>query len=176
MSSDDYARGSHYSSNRRPGGSGPKSHNYSPSSNYNYGNGNSHGNSNHGNHGNSSGGGGSKPHHRKPGPPFKREGHGSSDKLIKQNDLIISLLKEIRDRLPAPPNAPKPLDIDQSALIDDVDAANSTAGYDMPDEATDDIDTEEEYASSDPEQDEMDQVRPVVEDDEDLDSKVNGNY
>lgn len=30
-------------------------------------------------------------------------GYGSNDRLVKQNDIIIQLLKDIRDRLPAPP-------------------------------------------------------------------------
>jgi hypothetical protein len=34
---------------------------------------------------------------------FKRESLNSNDKVTRQNDLIIRLLKEIRDRLPPPP-------------------------------------------------------------------------
>ena len=30
-------------------------------------------------------------------------GYGSNDRLVRQNDIIIQLLKDIRDRLPAPP-------------------------------------------------------------------------
>ncbi|HEX2956883.1 MAG TPA: hypothetical protein VHO70_08620, partial [Chitinispirillaceae bacterium] len=33
---------------------------------------------------------------------FKRDNYNHNDRLIKQNDIIIRLLKEIRDRLPAP--------------------------------------------------------------------------
>lgn len=37
---------------------------------------------------------------------YKRESIGSSDRLVKQNDIIIKLLKEIRDRLPKPVQIP----------------------------------------------------------------------
>jgi hypothetical protein len=39
---------------------------------------------------------------------FHREPVNYSEKLVKQNDLIIKLLKEIRDRLPAPPVSETP--------------------------------------------------------------------
>lgn len=108
MNSDDSMRNTHYSSNRKPGMS--KSQGYSPSMNYNY-NGNqtqhgNHGNSsshgNHSNHGNSNYNSQQNPRRKQ---PFKRDNHGSNnnDRLFKQNDIIIRLLKEIRDRLPAPP-------------------------------------------------------------------------
>jgi hypothetical protein len=44
------------------------------------------------------------PQQQKRRPPFNKSNHGnnnSNDRLIKQNDQIIKLLKEIRDRLPA---------------------------------------------------------------------------
>jgi hypothetical protein len=106
MNSDESPRGMQYPSSRKP--LPPKSQGYSPSSNYNYGNQSQHGN-NHGNHGNQNFG--NQQHQRRKPMPFKRDNHGSSgstgggasDKLIKQNDIIIRLLKEIRDRLPPPP-------------------------------------------------------------------------
>jgi hypothetical protein len=63
--------------------------NYSPSTSYNYGH-----------HGGYSG---MQQHPRRRADRFKRETINQSDKLVKQNDLIIRLLKEIRDRLPPPP-------------------------------------------------------------------------
>ncbi|GBU22657.1 hypothetical protein R80B4_02569 [Fibrobacteres bacterium R8-0-B4] len=35
-------------------------------------------------------------------------GYGSNDRVTKQNDIIIQLLKDIRDRLPAPPEGTSP--------------------------------------------------------------------
>jgi hypothetical protein len=64
--------------------------NYSPSTSYNYGH-----------HG---GYGGMQQHPRRRADRFKRESLNLNDKVVKQNDLIIRLLKEIRDRLPLPPN------------------------------------------------------------------------
>lgn len=63
--------------------------NYSPSTSYNYQNGKSRGNSR------------NLPRRRI--DRYKRESIGSYDRLIKQNDLMIKLLKEIRDRLPEVP-------------------------------------------------------------------------
>ncbi len=99
MNSDETSRNMHYSSNRKPNQS--KGHVYSPSTNYNYG-----GNQNmHGNH--SAAGYGNQQHHQRRKPnQFKRDGYvGAGDRLAKQNDIIIKLLKEIRDRLPPPPQA-----------------------------------------------------------------------
>jgi hypothetical protein len=41
-------------------------------------------------------------HPRRRNDRFKRESLNNSDRLLKQNDTIIQLLKEIRDRLPPP--------------------------------------------------------------------------
>jgi hypothetical protein len=65
--------------------------NYSPSTAFNYGH-----------HG--GGYNGMQQHPRRRADRFKRETLNLNDKVVKQNDLIIRLLKEIRDRLPAPPN------------------------------------------------------------------------
>lgn len=73
-----------------------KKGNYSPSASYNY-NPTSPFNTlqtNH-NHGNQN-------PRRRDGNHPRREGPGSSERLARQNDVIIKLLKEIRDRLPAP--------------------------------------------------------------------------
>jgi len=104
MNGDEMSRGM-YQQNRRPS-SQNKSYN-SPSANYSY-NYNSNGNGNSG----YNNGGGHQSSYKKPGGvgghtnnKFKshHSGGGSSDKmLVKQNDQIIKLLKEIRDRLPAP--------------------------------------------------------------------------
>jgi hypothetical protein len=63
--------------------------NYSPSTSYNYGH--------------QGGYNGMQQHPRRRADRFKRESINQSDRLVKQNDLIIRLLKEIRDRLPPPP-------------------------------------------------------------------------
>jgi hypothetical protein len=65
-----------------------KSANYSPSASYNY----------------SPGAGyNGVQHPRRRTDRFKREVMNQSDRTVKQNDIIIRLLKEIRDRLPPPP-------------------------------------------------------------------------
>ena len=66
-----------------------KQSNYSPSTSYNFQNGKAR----------------NKPRNipRRRIDRYKRESIGSYDKLIKQNDVIIRLLKEIRDRLPETP-------------------------------------------------------------------------
>jgi hypothetical protein len=74
--------------NRRPQG-GKYHGNYSPSTSYNY----------------SPGGGGGGYQGQMPrrrADRFKREVINGSDRQLRQNDIIIKLLKEIRDRLPAP--------------------------------------------------------------------------
>jgi len=182
MNGDEQPRGSHFSSNRKPGP--PKAHGYSPSSNYNYNSTQSqsqHGNHmSHGNHGNSTFNSASKPHHRKPGGggssgggTFKRDNYGSSDKIIKQNDLIIKLLKEIRDRLPAPSEMTSVVDdADVSDEVEEVQGESAYSQDEMPDDAQSD-DAECEVAE------EIVPVvvrKPIVVDDDDLDSKVNGNY
>lgn len=75
-----------------------KKGNYSPSASYNYSPGNSFSGQQHSSSG---------PHHhiQRRNDNFKRDRDGGghqSDRLAKQNDTIIRLLKEIRDRLPAP--------------------------------------------------------------------------
>ncbi|MDO5575625.1 MAG: hypothetical protein Q4F84_00985, partial [Fibrobacter sp.] len=72
-----------------------KNHSYSPSASYNYGNSSQYGSSM----------SQSSQHHsrNKPQRPgFNKGTSGKDDRLIKQNDMIIRLLKEIRDRLPEP--------------------------------------------------------------------------
>lgn len=64
--------------------------NYSPSASYNYNqNGQSRGQNYY------------HPVRRRTERSGKKNGNNSSEKLIRQNDVIIKLLKEIRDRLPA---------------------------------------------------------------------------
>lgn len=70
--------------------------NYSPSTSYNYGHQGSYN-------------GGMQQHPRRRADRFKRESINLNDKVVKQNDIIIRLLKEIRDRLPPPPNQEQPL-------------------------------------------------------------------
>lgn len=126
MNGDEMSRGM-YQQNRRPS-SQNKSYN-SPSANYSYNyNSNGNGNSGYNNGGHQQSfkkpGGGGHTNHK-----FKTHhsgGGGSSDKqLIKQNDQIIKLLKEIRDRLPAPAAG---LPVSQPAPeqeFDEIDRGNS---------------------------------------------------
>ena len=65
-----------------------KGKNYSPSASYNYQNSQGRGQ-----------GQGYQQHPRRRIDRFKRENMNFSDKLVKQNDIIIRLLKEIRDSL-----------------------------------------------------------------------------
>jgi hypothetical protein len=77
-------------SNRRMGPQhGDSAGNYSPSTSYNYSPGS-------GNYQSSR----DQQHPRRRTDRFKRETLNSNDRLTKQNDIIIRLLKEIRDRLP----------------------------------------------------------------------------
>ncbi|MGB7569171.1 MAG: hypothetical protein WBM07_15025, partial [Chitinivibrionales bacterium] len=67
---------------KNPNYSPSASFNYSPQSGYN---------------------GGGQMHPRRRVDRFRREALNTSERTIKQNDIIIRLLKEIRDRLPGPP-------------------------------------------------------------------------
>jgi hypothetical protein len=106
MSSDEMSRG--MNQNRRsnpPKFSNDRSYS-SPSSNYNYSSGNSYNSGNNSNYN----GQHSQSHHQQRRRPdnnntrsFKPHHNNNNDRIIKQNDIIIRLLKEIRDRLPAPP-------------------------------------------------------------------------
>jgi hypothetical protein len=91
MNNDDSQRGNTASSSNR--NMGPqkypeKMENYSPSTAFNY------------SPGTGITGGQQHPRHRN--DRFKREPPNMSDRIVKQNDIIIRLLKEIRDRLPGP--------------------------------------------------------------------------
>ena len=62
---------------------------------------------------------------------FKRESLNMSDRTVKQNDLIIRLLKEIRDRLPPPPVvAQKPADAAQADAPDADDSGQEDEAID----------------------------------------------
>jgi hypothetical protein len=55
----------------------------------------------------------------------RNNNYGSGDRAVKQNDIIIQLLKEIRDRLPAPPQGtPIP------RASDSYSSRHSSGGYD----------------------------------------------
>lgn len=66
--------------------------NYSPSTSYKYTNNN-----------NSFSNGQQQPFRRN--DRFKRDTPNPNERLIRQNDIIIRLLKDIRDRLPSPPQS-----------------------------------------------------------------------
>jgi hypothetical protein len=90
MNSDETPRGMPYQQGRKPIPSKYQDSRYSPSSNYNY---------------NSNSSFPSSQHPRRRFDRFKRDATGNNnnnDRLMRQNDLIIRLLKEIRDRLPPP--------------------------------------------------------------------------
>lgn len=105
MNSDESSRGmsNHYARKPMPTKYSDKNHTFGPGQNYSYGNqpynGNSHynGGSNFYNNGHN----GPQNQRRRP-DRFKRDNYNYNERLIKQNDIIIRLLKEIRDRLPAP--------------------------------------------------------------------------
>lgn len=161
MSSDDSLRGSHYSQNRKPGMS--KGQGYSPSMNYNYNNGNQ---TQHGSHGNHSTSYNNQQHQRrKPGSgSFKREGSGgANDRLVKQNDIIIRLLKEIRDRLPAP----TVIDGENEDKEQFVDTSSTNQDEEIP--------AEEEQQNFLEPAELVSASASLHEDDEDLDSQINGN-
>jgi hypothetical protein len=69
---------------------------YSNSGGYNYGYNNQ-------NQSQNQGGYNGQQHPRRRTDRFKRESLNVNDKIAHQNDIIIRLLKEIRDRLPPPP-------------------------------------------------------------------------
>jgi hypothetical protein len=79
-----------------------KKPNYSPSTSYNYSPQTGHT-------------GSSPMNPRRRVDNFRRETPNSSDRIFKQNDIIIRLLKEIRDRLPEPVN----FDKKESAGVDE---------------------------------------------------------
>ena len=161
MNSDESSRNMHYSSNRKS--IQPKNQGYSPSTNYNY-NGNQSQHGNHGNFGNPNYGN-PHPQRRKPNQ-FKRDNHWVSDRLAKQNDVIIRLLKEIRDRLPTLPVVP----VVESAEQNQVHVEEAPAPLqEMPQETTVEQDTP--TAEPNPE------VAVVAEiTDDELDRQVNGNF
>ena len=95
MINDESTRGNTNQPGRKP--MSPKGHTYSPSSSYNYNHGNNYnGNGYNSNYNNNYNGQSQHPRRR----TFKPLNY--NEKIAKQNDIIIKLLKEIRDRLPAP--------------------------------------------------------------------------
>ena len=135
MSSDESSRGMLNQPNRKPMMSkfGEKNHMYNSGSNYN-----SYGNSSY-NNGNSNNF--NSQHPRRRTDRYKRETLNLSEKLIKQNDIIIRLLKEIRDRLPKPAfeeadaelqdqkcNEPMPEEQCRNASDDEPDQENMISG------------------------------------------------
>jgi hypothetical protein len=91
----------------------------SPSSTYNF-------NTNAGYQGNGFGG---QQHPRRRIDRFKRETINYNDRMIRQNDSIIRLLKEIRDRLPAPPASAAAPNVPDQAVDE---AAYDTGTHETP--------------------------------------------
>lgn len=69
---------------------------YSPSTSYNY---------SQSNHGRAQGEG-NQQHPRRRNDRYRRESMNTSEKLVRQNESIIKLLREIRDRMPKPEETP----------------------------------------------------------------------
>ena len=160
MNSDESSRNMHYSPNRKP----IPQKVYSPSTNYNY-NGNQSQHGNHGGHGNPNYG---NQHPRRKPNQFKRDGHGFNDRLFKQNDMIIRLLKEIRDRLPEPPVAPGD-EISEPVQETMENTSPAPSLQEIPEDTT-----AEQETSTPAVEDEPTAVISEVSDDE-LDRQVNGN-
>ncbi len=132
MNSDELSRGmtNHYTRKPMPSKyNDNKNHNsYGPGQNYNYGNQSYNGNSHYNGGGNSynNNHNGQQNQRRRP-DRFKRDNYSHNDRLIKQNDIIIRLLKEIRDRLPAPAVVDAEYfedDQDQDQRIDSVECSS----------------------------------------------------
>lgn len=62
---------------------------------------------------------------------FKRESINYNDRMIRQNDSIIRLLKEIRDRLPAPPQSERVAG-ENDAVVQDVNLEQGVAENNEP--------------------------------------------
>ena len=81
-------------------------------------------------------GAGQRPHHNKV-DRFKRDPVNYSEKLTRQNDLIIKLLKEIRDRLPAPAYTPSPEPELEAAVNHDNSDHEDNGQIEQPGQITD---------------------------------------
>jgi hypothetical protein len=69
---------------------------------------------------------GGQQHPRRRNDRFKRESLNLNDKIVKQNDIMIRLLKEIRDRLPPPPVSDQKPAESAAAEIPEVDDTGET--------------------------------------------------
>jgi hypothetical protein len=110
MNNEDTPRGTPYQQGRRPYPSKYQDNRYGSNENrYNAGENRFGSNSNHNAYGynkNSNSGYTTGQHQHKKIDRFHRDPVNFSEKLVRQNDLIIKLLKEKRDRLPAPDALP----------------------------------------------------------------------
>jgi hypothetical protein len=128
---------------------------YSPSTAFGPKNNSNHSyNSYSGNSANYNGQQGQNQRRRPPENRFKTGGGGSghhsnsSDRIVKQNDIIIRLLKEIRDRLPAPP-AGSVNATDLEYLEQDRNVSGDTTDQNSDLDIGDDNDEDEEMDSAD---------------------------
>ena len=107
-----------YGDNKRP--------NYSPSTSFNYGRAQNNGQSQRRDRDN-----GNEQHPRRRVDRYRREVFTINEKIVKQNDQIISLLREIRDRLPGPAGNPVSDNFSESlatsSAIDDDRGEDETA-------------------------------------------------
>ena len=146
MSSDESSRGMPNYPNRKPGSSNynGKSHGYNSNSNYSYGNSMYNGNSGSGYNGQQ------QQHPRRRVDRFKRESISYNERIVKQNDTIIRLLKEIRDRLPAPENTGDDDFQDQTHTdINDATDESSSENEQQDEDSPDDQETESEMVAGD---------------------------
>lgn len=126
MMNDDFNRGPQMQQGRKP--FTPNRYN-NPQGGYNY------------NYNQNQGGFNGQQHPRRRTDRFKRESINNNEKILRQNDLIIKLLKEIRDRLPAPP-----------AIIAPEMTEPALSNEQQSEEQIEQITAEEVTAQSEPEQ------------------------
>ncbi len=84
---------------------------------------------------------GGQQHPRRRNDRFKRESLNLNDRIVKQNEMIIRLLKEIRDRLPAPP-------VSDEKPVEQTDTLGG--GFDVGDDGTEDGDRDAPHAEQEP--------------------------
>ncbi len=170
MTNEEASRNTYYAQNRKP--ISPKSQVYSPSVNYNY-------NGNQSQHGNPTGHGNASYHNqqhpKRKSNQFKRDIHGFYDRICKQNDTIIRLLKEIRDRLPKPPEPQAQIN---EQTTDEVAGSASQADQTTIEQPTGEnvaVETASPTESAGPVDNKCVEGAPREVSDEELDRQVNGN-
>jgi hypothetical protein len=94
----------------------------------------------------------------------QRPNPNSSDRIAKQNDIIIRLLKEIRDRLPPPPESAEPLPPESAATTESFHYGNEHSEETISQDDSPEVDDhpepgdQEEYPADEPEQPPIDRL------------------